>query len=86
MRKIDTQVPATRDLPEARARTEVGEHPEETDWKKAFQALAFLSSTEFVSSNHVANRTNKIREVCGDEPAEFFFNSTRSQWMQDFMG
>ena len=61
----------------------------ETDWKLAFKALAFLTSTGFVSSDQVANRANKIRELCGEEPAEFLievFNSTRSQWMQEFMG
>lgn len=67
----------------------VRERVSETDWRKAFQALAFLTSTGFVSSEQGANRANKIREVCGEDPAEFLievFNSTRSQWMQDFMG
>ena len=60
-----------------------------SNWERAFKALALMTCTGFVSSLQVERRVARIREVAGDEPADFLiraFNSTRSNFMQDFMG
>ena len=65
--------------------------PRETtpDWKKAFAALAMASCTGFVNSMELSKYVDFVRIQAGDEPADFLVklvNSTRSKWMQDFMG
>ena len=60
-----------------------------SNWEKAFQTLALMTCTGFISSREIEARVEAIQRVAGDEPANLLirvFNSTRTQFMQDFMG
>jgi hypothetical protein len=59
------------------------------DWKRAFQALAFVTCRGFVSSEEVEEWVEFVRKVAGPVPAATLvrtFNRTREKWVHDLMG
>ncbi len=67
----------------------VRERPREPDWKKAFAILATQTCTGFVSSGEVSLRCEALKQAGEPEAADALaklFNSTRSSFMQGFMG
>ena len=65
------------------------ERQDPVDWEKAFMALAFLTTSGFVTTTKVEKWAQNLHDHVDPRAAQALiavFNSKRSDWMQGFMG